>query len=243
MKNFIRFISPVKGIIIALKVHRLLGWAKNIFLTIYNIIELSKWIELNKRKDILNDFLTLKRDYQKRYQLYKHIINQYSLKNEDIVYLEFGVFEGQSFKWWLNECSNNSFFYGFDTFEGLPENWGGYKKGEMSSIIPQIDDKRAKFIKGLFQETLPVFISNNRDILKSKHRKIIHLDADLFSSTLFVLSSLAPYLSNGDILIFDEFNVPNHEFFAFKTFTKSFYFKFELIGAVNNYFQVALIVI
>ncbi len=57
--------------------------------------------------------------------------------------------------------------------------------------------------------------------------KIIHLDADLFSSTIFVLSQLYPYLKKGDIIFFDEFNVANHEFLAFKIFTESFYVKTE----------------
>ena len=69
------------------------------------------------------------------------------------------------------------------------------------------------------------------------------MDADLFSSTLFVLTSLANYLKEGDIVMFDEFNVPNHEFMAFKYFTESYYIKFELIGAVNNYYQVAFKVV
>jgi hypothetical protein len=53
---------------------------------------------------------------------------------------------------------------------------------------------------------------------------------------------MAPYLRKGDILIFDEFNVPNHEFLAFRIFTESYYIKTRLIGAVNNYLQVALII-
>jgi hypothetical protein len=37
-------------------------------------------------------------------------------------------------------------------------------------------------------------------------------DADLFSATLFSLSQLYRYLNDGDILLFDEFAVPKHEF-------------------------------
>ena len=72
--------------------------------------------------------------------------------------------------------------------------------------------------------------------------KVIHLDADLFSSTLFALTSMAPYLRKGDILLFDEFNVPNHESLAFRMFCESYYVRTKLIGAVNNYLQVALII-
>jgi len=82
-------------------------------------------------------------------------------------------------------------------------------------------------------------LQNQYDCL---YRKIIHLDADLFSSTLFVLTSLAPFLRCGDILFFDEFNVPNHEFLAFKIFTESYYTKVNLLGAMNNYSQVAFMI-
>ena len=74
-------------------------------------------------------------------------------------------------------------------------------------------------------------------------RKIIHLDADLFSATLFVLTTLARELKPGDILLFDEFNVPNHEWMAYKQFVDSFYMKTEVLGAVNNYYQVAFKII
>jgi hypothetical protein len=71
-------------------------------------------------------------------------------------------------------------------------------------------------------------------------RKVIHLDADLYSSTLYVLTSMAPYLQAGDILIFDEFNVPLHEFKALMDFESAYYIKYDVIASMNNYFHVAL---
>jgi hypothetical protein len=65
------------------------------------------------------------------------------------------------------------------------------------------------------------------------------MDADLYSSTLYVLTMLAPFLHEGDIIMFDEFTVPRHEFLAFKNFSESFYLKFEMIAAANNYFFIA----
>jgi hypothetical protein len=133
----------------------------------------------------------------------------------------------------------NARFFGFDTFEGLPENWGTYRKGDMNSLMPQFDDERVILVKGLFQETLPGFLKNHDE---RQYRKVIHLDADLFSSTLFVLTSIAPFFRTGDILFFDEFNVPNHEFLAFKVFTESYYIKIKLLGAVNNFSQAAFMI-
>jgi len=68
------------------------------------------------------------------------------------------------------------------------------------------------------------------------------LDADLYSATLYVLSMLAPYLKKSDIILFDEFAVPQSEFLAYNDFIRSFYIDLELIAAANNYFFVAFIV-
>jgi len=111
----------------------------------------------------------------------------------------------------------------------------------MISNIPDINDNRAAFVKGIFQDTLNNFIDNNKEDIKNK-RKVIHLDADLFSSTIFTLSQFYPYLNKGDIILFDEFNVANHEFYAFKLFTDTFYVKMKPIAAINNFYQVAFIV-
>ena len=141
---------------------------------------------------------------------------------------------------WWRPNNPESRFYGFDTFEGLPESWGTYAKGDMRANFFNVDDSRSEFVKGLFQDTLFGFMNSH---LFGTRKMILHLDADLFSSTLFVLTTLARVLKKGDIIIFDEFNVPNHEYFAFKIFTESFYVKYELIGAVNNYYQTAFRII
>ena len=99
-----------------------------------------------------------------------------------------------------------------------------------------ITDSRAHFYKGLFQDTLIPFLNE----YKNERRKLIHMDADLFSSTIFSLSQLYRFLNEGDIILFDEFAVPKHEFAAFKIFTESFYVNYEVIGAANNYLFVAI---
>ena len=241
MKRLIKINAYLKGLIFLIRPDIFLGWLRHPLIMTFNIINLSKWIAEQDKKTIFNDFYTAKRDYSKRYSLYQYIVDKLIIRNEPIDYLEFGVCGAYSFKWWLSGCINSeSRFYGFDTFEGLPENWGKFNKGDMAIGIPDIDDSRAKFVKGLFQESVPNFLLSHN--LRNEKRKVIHLDADLFSSTLYALTALAPYLKKGDILFFDEFNVPNHEFFAFKIFCDSYYIKTKLLGAVNNYYQVALII-
>jgi hypothetical protein len=201
---------------------------------------LSRWISAqSKNKLLINDFFDWKRDHYKRYGLYQSVLNILNEEKAAFNYLEFGVCRGESFKWWLENTKNSEhLMVGFDTFEGLPENWGVFKKGDMNAEIPLIEDPRGRFVKGLFQDTLPSFLKEGH--LTNDKKLIVHLDADLFTSTLYVLTTLAPYLKKGDILFFDEFNVPNHEFFAFKMFCDSYYIKTKLLGAVNNYYQVAI---
>jgi hypothetical protein len=200
--------------------------------------DLSKWRKLHPVTGY-NDFYQRTWDYQRRYKLYESIAQSDQLFTEPIDYMEFGVAGGLSFKWWLERNQNSeSRFFGFDTFEGLPEKWGAFEKGSMAYGLDtlNIHDSRARFYKGLFQDSLIPFLEQ----YDNKNKKLIHLDADLFSSTIFTLSQLYRFLKPGDIFLFDEFAVPQHEFLAFKIFTESFYVDYEVIGAANNYLFVAV---
>jgi O-methyltransferase len=202
-----------------------------------NIAKLSKWIKKYSNIEFC-DYYSFKFDYNKRYKLYDYIIEKEQL-NDDIDYLEFGVSTGTSFRWWADKLKHpNARFYGFDTFTGLPENWGSFKKGDMANgnEPPIMNDQRCTFYQGLFQQTLPDFISH----YKSSKRKIIHMDADLYSSTLYTLTSLNSFIKKGDIILFDEFNVPMHEFKAFMEWTSAFYIEYEVLGSVNNFYQTAI---
>jgi hypothetical protein len=225
---------------------RLLSPLNNLFLFIRNFNRLRKWIRLNNSPSlVINDFFVFKRNYSKRLDLYLAVSSYFNLDQKEILYLEFGVASGESFVWWLKHNLNaDSRFFGFDTFSGLPENWGSfYKKGDMAHEMKglSISDPRANLIKGTFQQTLSDFNRKHDRELRGKP-KLIHLDADLFSSTIFVLSQLYPFLNKGDIILFDEFNVANHEFFAYQIFTEAFYVRLRLIGAQNNFYQTAFVV-
>jgi hypothetical protein len=201
-----------------------------------NFGRLAGWISKRGNNVPFNDFFKLKRDYPARVKLHEFVAERYNLDTQKIHYLEFGVASATSFKWWLARNGNpDSAFFGFDTFEGLPEAWGTYSKGAMSFGLPDITDPRAYFYKGLFQDTLYGFLKTYEE--DETALRVIHLDADLYSSTLFALTMLAPYLRAGDLLFFDEFNVPNHEFAAWEAFIKSYYFEYEVVGAVNNFYQ------
>lgn len=231
--------SFCKDILLYSRVFYLIYPFRNFFLFLYNFSILTAWTSKNNKKIKPNDFFKPLRKYTNRINGYETVVTKFNLEQTEILYLEFGVASGVSFRWWMEKNNHkNSKFYGFDTFEGLPEKWGlFYKKGDMKHEIMESGDNRHAFVKGLFQNTFPGFINENQPELKSSKRKIIHLDADLFSSTLFILSQMYPYLKKGDILIFDEFSVANHEFFAVEIFQKCFYIKLMPICAINNFYQ------
>ena len=68
------------------------------------------------------------------------------------------------------------------------------------------------------------------------------MDADIYSATLYVLTLITPFLKSGDIIFFDEFNVPLHEFKAFKEWSSSFYIDYKVLGGVNNFYQTAIMI-
>jgi len=115
--------------------------------------------------------------------------------------------------------------------------FGQMKKGQFDNgnKPPEIDDTRGKFYQGLFQQTVPSFLKE----LDNGKRNILMMDADIYTATLYALTSMGPWLKKGDIVFFDEFSVPTHEFRAFTDFTQSFYIDLELIAAANNYYFTA----
>jgi hypothetical protein len=200
--------------------------------------KLSKWRRQTPVNGY-NDWYQKTWDYNRRENLYDALITQEQVGTQAIDYFEFGVAAGYSFKWWLAHNNHpDSRFYGFDTFEGLPEDFGPFARGTMAAALESLNvtDPRAAFYKGLFQDTLNPFL----DQYDNNRRKLIHMDADIFSATLFSLSQLYKFLNDGDIIMFDEFAVPMHEFRAFKIFAESFYVKYDVIAAANNYLFVAV---
>ncbi len=231
------FIRKIKALFFRFKLHILVKPFEGIMLQIVYLAKLSRWISITPRGRF-NDFYNGKVKYENRFLLHEFVFNE-EIKNQPIDYIEFGVASGIAFKWWVGKNNNsNSRFYGFDVFTGLPEDFGVMKKQHYNTegTTPEIDDARVSFIKGLFQDSLPGFLEN----YKSDKRKVIHMDADLFSSTLFVLTRLLPILKKDDIIIFDEFGVPTHEFKAFTEIVSAYKLKFEFLGAINNYLQIAI---
>ena len=177
--------------------------------------------------------------FESRHDLYRYL-NDEIVGGGPVEYLEFGVWKGESIRYWsvLNRHPDSRFF-GFDTFKGLPEEWRFFAevlpKGSFDAKgkEPDFDDARVKFIKGLFQDVLPDFLKD----FTANHRLIINCDADLYSSTLYVLGSMNPFLKPGSIAILDEITTVD-EFKAFRDFTQSFMRKYRLLGGAERLFHL-----
>ena len=230
-------IRKIKALFFRFKLHILIKPFEGVLINAAYLSKLSRWIDKTPKGNF-NDFYNKKVNYSDRFKLHEFVFKE-EIQNQPIDYLEFGVASGIAFKWWVEKNENpGSRFFGFDVFTGLPEDFGVMKKQHYDTAgqTPNIQDDRVTFIKGLFQDSLPGFLND----YKPQQKKVVHMDADLYSSTLFVLTKLIPFLEKDDIIIFDEFGVPTHEFRAFSDIVSSYNLRYEFLGAVNNYLQIAI---
>lgn len=124
-------------------------------------------------------------------------------------YLEFGVFTGGTIRY-LAGLKRNQRFDGFDSFEGLPEAWGGFNLGAAAfsrgGRLPRVP-ANVNVHKGWFNESLPAWAAQT-----SGPVAFVHIDCDLYSSTVDVLNGLSERFQPGTVIVFDEyFNYPNWE--------------------------------
>ncbi|HLZ17505.1 MAG TPA: class I SAM-dependent methyltransferase, partial [Cyclobacteriaceae bacterium] len=157
----------------------------------------------------------------------------------DRLVCEFGVFMGTSINFIAKTTTQPIF--GFDSFEGLPERWrDGCDKGFFAT--PQLPKVRSNvtLIKGLFHETIPVFLNQH-----SGNVGFLHIDSDLYSSAKTVFDFLGTRLRPKTVIVFDDyFNYPgweNGEYKAFMEFLDKTDLSFEFIGYHRNAQQVAVI--
>lgn len=135
------------------------------------------------------------------------------VRDEPVAYLEFGVFDGISLRYWSTALTRpDAELHGFDSFLGLPESFdasmplGYFDRG---GTPPAIDDDRVTFHVGWFDATLPQFT------VPSGKRLVIALDADLYSATRLVLDTLDPHIVVGTLVYFDDLSRIDHEPAAF----------------------------
>ena len=142
-------------------------------------------------------------------------------------YLEFGVYEGDSINF-IASILPDKIIYGFDSFEGLPEDWRyDLQKGDfgVSGKLPKVN-ANVRLIKGWFNETLPEFVKAHPEPCA-----FIHVDCDLYSSTKTIFDNLKNQIVSGTVIAFDEyFNYPDWQEGEYKAFM-------ELVAEKNFEFE------
>jgi hypothetical protein len=175
------------------------------------------------------------RRVQSREDVWAAIIER--VKDKQVLYLEFGVANGGSMAYWSRNLKHpDAILHGFDSFEGLPEGGGPWVKGQFSSNgrIPQIPDERVRFFKGWFDAVLPTYRVPAHEVL------VINMDADIYSSTLYVLRALRAYIVPGTFIYFDEMNHVEHEPRALDDFVDESGLTFRPLSADKTLAYVAL---
>jgi hypothetical protein len=117
--------------------------------------------------------------------------------------LEFGVYTGTTLRAIVEDFKGPDVF-GFDSFEGLPQNWRtGFPAGAFDvDGVPTVDG--AQMVVGWFEDVLPGFLDEHAGPVA-----FLHVDCDLYSSTVTVLDHIGPRLVPGSVILFDEyFNYP-----------------------------------
>lgn len=168
----------------------------------------------------------------------------------DALICEFGVHEGESVAHLGKMLAAGheapgtpSEMHGFDSFEGLPDDWFlGRKAGRFSlqGALPSVP-ANVRLHKGWFSDTLPGFLATHRG-----PAALLHLDADLYSSTKTVLEAFtqAGRFRPGTMLVFDEFyNYPGwqeHEFKAFTEWVHAHRVRFQYAGMAPCHYSVAV---
>jgi hypothetical protein len=155
------------------------------------------------------------------------------------LFLEFGVASGTTINHMAGQLAGK--IYGFDGFEGLPEDWRpGFPTGAFAQTPPAVAGN-VELVIGWFNQSLPRFLDTHTGPVS-----FLHVDCDLYSSTKTIFDLLGPRIRSGTVIVFDEFfNYPGwriHEFKAFMEFVGSYGLKYEYFGMVPSHQQVGVII-
>ena len=173
---------------------------------------------LGFRQDVITRVRWLAADDAARYVL-DHMMpcaifdDRYGLLNLSIrqalerpgMWLEFGVFNAKSINYVGKQIgSHGHVIHGFDSFEGLAEDWRGTAalKGRftLGGKLPRVEPN-VRLVKGWFDATIPTFLAAR----PAEPIAFAHLDSDTYESTKYVLEQIIPRLAAGTILQFDEY--------------------------------------
>lgn len=136
------------------------------------------------------------------------------------LYIELGVCTGKTINF-IAALNPHQKIYGFDSFEGLPEDWvrtdkifpAGTFAFRNPEALPAVLHN-VELTKGWFNDTLPSFIEQHEEKIA-----FLHIDSDIYSAAATAFHVLGSKIKPGTIIVFDEFyNYPGSENLEFKAF-------------------------
>lgn len=163
--------------------------------------------------------------------------------------LEFGTATGRTlnqFAYWLP----NKTIYGFDSWQGLPEKFNDLPAGHFAQPLPDVLPN-CELVRGWFgarpEQDRSGISDYTAPIFSRKHEEpiaLLHLDADLYSSTKTVLDAFSAHIVPGTVILFNEYwNHPTwkkHEYRAWQEHCKAHGVKYEYIGYTSDHQEVAV---
>jgi len=125
--------------------------------------------------------------------------------------LEFGVFNGVTISC-LATARPELEFHGFDSFEGLPEDWDMGQKNvsakafDREGQLPEVPENVTLW-KGWFNNTITEWkrsVSEEGYLKPTLPISFLHVDCDIYSSTVTIFEELNDSIVPGTIIRFDE---------------------------------------
>ena len=156
----------------------------------------------------------------------------------DGLVLEFGVYNGKSIRNIAALVQGK--VHGFDSFEGIPENWNDEPSGSYSAHgqLPEVPSN-VTLHKGWFEITIPEFIKENRGPIR-----FMNIDCDLYGSTKTIFELLGPQIAQGTVIVFDEYigykSWKEDEFKAFQEAVAQYQWRYEILSFSFATKQVAV---
>ena len=215
-KILIKILHFIKRILTGLKNHCLPTSSPPLSLSPY---------EMYVKEEIKKCYENFKPHFQKSIFLnhkdYHKFIIERAKENDEFnkkFYLEFGVYVGTTINFFSKYANT---IYGFDSFQGLKEDWQGHllPKGSfnLNKKLPKLNNNVIPVV-GWVQDTLVPFLENNKPEIN-----FIHMDMDTYETTKFVLTKIKPYIVKNCIIAFDElYNFSGWEVGEYKALKETF---------------------
>ena len=133
----------------------------------------------------------------------RHLAAALEQARPDGLVVEFGVFQGYTLNVLARRVTPDR-VWGFDSFEGLPEDWQVSSDQDLAAGTFAVDrlpevETNAELVVGWFSDTLPIWMEQHAGPVR-----LLHVDCDLYSSARYILATLDSRIVHGTVIVFDD---------------------------------------